>query len=174
MTATAAEGAFWRTHKDIEPRFLRSEVEFVECPVEASLGVLGKKWTIVILRDIGLYRVDRFHRLLRTLPGIPQKVLADRLKELASEGFLVRDEQKSTPPKIVRWSLTEKGFDAIRIGMMIGAFGSKWHADRVFPDRRPRSLWELYDAEGIEWLLREARPPAPRPRQLTRKFVAPS
>jgi len=151
------ESEFRRTHKNIEPRFLNASLDFADCPVEASLGVLGKKWTILIIRDIGVYGRDRFSRLLKTLPHIPPKMLATRLKELEAEGFTQKHVEKSKPPKVVRWSLTEKGLDAIRIGMMVGAFGAKWHADRVFDDKRPRKLRELYDEEGMELLLGDFR-----------------
>ena len=155
MQELSLESEFRRTHRNLQSRFLNVSLDFADCPVEASLGVLGKKWTILIIRDIGVYGRDRFNRLLRTLPGIPPKVLAMRLKELEQEGLLEKYVEKSKPPKIVRWSLTEKGFDAIRIGMMLAAFGAKWHADRVFDDKRPRKLRELYNQEGMELLLRD-------------------
>jgi DNA-binding HxlR family transcriptional regulator len=150
----AVESEFRRTHKNLESRYLQS-IDFADCPVEASLGVLGKKWTVLIIRDIGMYGRDRFNQLLRSLPGIPPKVLATRLKQLQQEGFIERSVEKSNPPKIVRWSLTEKGLDAMRIGMMVGAFGSKWHADRVFYDKRPRNVREIYDREGLELLMKD-------------------
>lgn len=153
MQELSLESPFRRTHKNLVSRYLNPELDFADCPVEATLGVLGKKWTILILRDIGLYDRDRFSKLLKSLPGIPSKVLATRLKELEEEGFVERTVEKSRPPKLVRWSLKEKGFDAIRIGMMVGAFGAKWHADRVFHDKRPRTIRELYDREGLELLM---------------------
>ena len=130
-------------------------VDFADCPVEISLGIPGKKWTMAIIRDIGAYGVDRFNRLLKSLPGIPHKVLAMRLKQLEHEGFIKKYIEKSVPPKVIRWSLTEKGVDAIRIGMILGAFGSKWYADRVFDDKRPRKLSEVYSNEGIKFLMKE-------------------
>ena len=33
-------------------------VEFKECPIRVSLGVLGKKWTLLILRNIAFLRID--------------------------------------------------------------------------------------------------------------------
>ena len=33
-------------------------VPFVHCPIRTSLGVLGKKWTLLIMRDIGFLRVN--------------------------------------------------------------------------------------------------------------------
>jgi DNA-binding HxlR family transcriptional regulator len=149
-----AESEFRRTHKNLETRYLLYN-DFADCPVQASLGLLGKKWTILILRDIGMYGRDRFHLLMKSLPSIPQKMLATRLKQLEQEGFIKKRVEKTNPPKIIRWSLTEKGLDSIRIGMMVGIFGAKWHADRVFPDKRPRKIQEIYDQEGLELLTRD-------------------
>lgn len=151
------ESEFRRTHQHLPRRFLRADIDFAECPVEASLGVLGKKWAIVMLRDIGIYGQDRFSLLRRSLPRIPQKVLATRLGGLEKEGLIVKLVEKSTPPKVVRWSLTERGFDALRIGIMISVYGSKWHADRVFDDRVRRTLQQLYTREGIALLLSGTR-----------------
>jgi DNA-binding HxlR family transcriptional regulator len=36
-----------------EEKPLLPSVRFKNCPIQTSLGVLGKKWTLLILRDIG-------------------------------------------------------------------------------------------------------------------------
>lgn len=129
-------------------------LDFMNCPVETSLGILGKKWTLVIIRDIGAYGVNRFNRLRKSLPGIPSKILAMRLKQLEQEGFVLKTVEKDIPPKIVRWSLTEKGVDALRVGMILGAFGSRWYPDRIFDDKRPRKMSEIYSREGLELFMK--------------------
>lgn len=130
-------------------------VNFADCPVQASLGVLGKKWTFLIIRDISTYGRDRFSRLIKTLPRIPPKVLATRLKELEREGFIQKHVEKSAPPKVIRWSLTEKGVDAVRVAMMLAGFGSRWHADTVFEDKRPRKMHEIFKREAMEFLMKD-------------------
>ena len=84
------------------------KVEFVECPIKSTLGVLGKKWTMLILRDIGFRRIDRFNRLLESVPGLTPKILSNRLKELEEEGFIECIQYQKTPV-IVHWTLTQKG-----------------------------------------------------------------
>ncbi len=148
MIAAAVESEFRASHRELKTSLLK--VDFLNCPVETSLGILGKKWTMVVIRDIGVYGVDRFSGLRKSLPGIPSKVLATRLKQLEREGFLRRSVERRTPPKVVRWSLTEKGVDAIRVGMILSAFGSRWCADRIFEDQKPRRMSELYSREGME------------------------
>jgi len=38
---------------------IQPQVKFVKCPIRTSLGILGKKWTILIIRDIGVRKINR-------------------------------------------------------------------------------------------------------------------
>ena len=117
-----------------------------------SLGVLGKKWAFPILRELAVYKVERFNQFLASLPGISPKVLATRLRELERDGFIKKTVIKSDPPMVVHWSLTEKGIDTVPIGMMLAGFGAKWHADIVFSDKKPRVMNEIFNQEGMDFL----------------------
>jgi DNA-binding HxlR family transcriptional regulator len=125
------------THNPLLPA-----VSFVKCPIHISAGILGKKWTLLILRDIGMRKIQRFNRLLEHIPGITPRVLSQRLKELETEGFIKCVERNG--PKLVRWDLAEKGEDTLPILMSFIAFGSKWYADSVFQDKKPRTLKQIY------------------------------
>lgn len=153
MQSLSYETDFRRTHKNLVSRYL-SPIDFADCPVEATLGVLGRKWSIVIIRDIGVYGRGRFNQLLKSLPGLSPRVLATRLRQLEDDGIVEKFVEKSKPPKIVRWSLTDKGLDALRVGMMVASFGARWQAERVFFDKRPRTTRELYNREGMALLTR--------------------
>jgi DNA-binding HxlR family transcriptional regulator len=124
-------------------------VNFAQCPIRASLGVLGKKWALLVLRDIGILGIDRFNRILDSLSGLTPRVLSMRLKELEKEGFIECIEKEKSP-MVVRWTLTEKGRDILPILLQYTAFGSKWHADVVFEDRTPRKLNELFQPKAIK------------------------
>lgn len=119
------------------------QVEFIHCPIRTSLGVLGKKWTILILRDIGFLKINRFNRLLESIRGLTPRVLSMRLRELEKEGFIECTEEKRSP-MIVQWELTEKGKDTMPILMQLTAFGSKWYSNIVFEDKKPRMLKEIF------------------------------
>jgi len=119
------------------------QVKFIQCPIKTSLGVLGKKWTLLILRDIGFLKIVRFNRILDSIPGLTPRVLSMRLRELEEEGFIERVGGKRDPTMVV-WSLTEKGRDTRPILIHLTAFGSKWHSDVVFEDKRPRALSEIF------------------------------
>lgn len=124
------------------------KVEFENCPVQASLGTLGRKWALLVLRNIGLYRKQRFNEMLNFTPGLTQRVLAMRLRELQRDGFIKVVERGRNHSK---WDLTEKGKDVLPALMMLVQFGSKWHADRVFSDGKPRKLEDVFD----EWYIRK-------------------
>jgi DNA-binding HxlR family transcriptional regulator len=124
-------------------------VKFAQCPIRSSLGILGKKWAMLLLRDIGILGVDRFNRLLDSIPGLTPRVLSMRLKELEKGGF-IKCVEEGKSPMIVRWTITEKGRDVIPILLQLTAFGSKWHADHVFEDKSPRKPDELFQPKAMK------------------------
>lgn len=118
-------------------------VKLKNCPIKVVMGVLGKKWTVLILREIALHKIGRFNQLRRSIPDLTPRVLIMRLHELEKCGIIqtviVKDK-----PRFVKWTITEKGHDIIPILLSIIAFGAKWYADEVFEDHRPRTINELY------------------------------
>ena len=107
------------------------------------MSILGKKWTILILRNIALFRINRFNQIRRTVPGLTPRVLVMRLNELEKSGFIQAVTIKDKP-RLVEWTLTKKGQDTVPILMSIIEFGSKWYPDEVFEDGRPRTITEIY------------------------------
>ena len=132
---------------------LRPDVKFQVCPIKASMGVLGRKWAMLVLRDIGFRKIDRFNRLLESIPGLTPRVLSMRLKELEQDGIIEKTEN-GTIPASVRWTLTEKGRDTLPILMRFIAFGSKWYANEVFEDKTPRSIQEIFTRPESQNLIR--------------------
>ena len=127
----------------IKKGVLRPDVRFQQCPIKASMGVLGRKWTTLILRDVGFRKIDRFNQLLESVPGLTPRVLSMRLKELERDGIIRKIEDENFPG-VVKWTLTEKGEDTLPILTRLMAFGAKWYAREVFEDKVPRSLNEIF------------------------------
>jgi DNA-binding HxlR family transcriptional regulator len=139
-----------KQYPTLQSEWLLPGVNFAQCPIKTSLGVLGKKWTLLVLRDIGILGVDRFNRILDSIPGLTPRVLSMRLKELEKEGFIKCIEKEKPPMVVVRWALTEKGRDILPILLQYTAFGSKWHADVVFEDKAPRKLNEVFGPKAMK------------------------
>jgi len=122
---------------------LLPSVSFQNCPIRTSLGVLGKKWTLLVLRDIALLKIQRFNQILRSLPGLTPRVLIMRLNELEETG-LIEPIIIQRRPKLVRWVMTQKGRDTVPILMTFISYGAKWYPEVVFEDKHPRTVRELF------------------------------
>jgi DNA-binding HxlR family transcriptional regulator len=78
------------------------------CLIAQALGVLGDRWTLLILRDL-MSGLTRYSDILESCGGMSPNVLADRLKRLEAEGLVARERTKGLPPR-VDYTLTEKGW----------------------------------------------------------------
>ena len=81
--------------------------ELPECPVATTLQLIGNKWKILILRNLQS-RPWRFNEMLRSIPGISQKVLTDNLRALERDGIITRTVYPEVPPR-VEYALSDVG-----------------------------------------------------------------
>ena len=81
------------------------------CPIARSLDIVGDRWTLLIIRDLGRGH-SKFVDLMRELRGIAPNVLSDRLKLLEREGLVASTMYSQHPPR-AEYRLTEKG-EALR------------------------------------------------------------
>lgn len=82
------------------------ELEFCDRAARV-FGLLGKRWNGLII-DLLLQRPARFSELARTVPGLSERVLGERLREL-EEARLVERIVDTGPPITVTYRLTEVG-----------------------------------------------------------------
>ena len=81
--------------------------ELPECPVATTVQMIGSKWKLLILRNL-LQRPWRFNEMRKSIPGISQKVLTDRLRSMEADGIIIRTVYPEVPPH-VEYSLSELG-----------------------------------------------------------------
>ncbi len=55
--------------------------ELPACPVEITMGLIGDKWKVLIIRDL-LTGTKRFGELKKSLNSITQKVLTNNLRQM--------------------------------------------------------------------------------------------
>lgn len=80
-----------------------------ECPSRIVLNHITSTWGVLIL--VALSQSDlRWGELRRTVQGISEKMLAQTLRTLERDGFVLRSAQPTVPPR-VDYSLTERGRD---------------------------------------------------------------
>lgn len=81
--------------------------ERVNCPVSATLRMIGGKYKALILWHLTDSTL-RFSELQRLVSGATPKMLTQQLRELESNGLILRTVYPVVPPK-VEYSLTAKG-----------------------------------------------------------------
>lgn len=81
--------------------------ELPECPVATTVGLIGSKWKLLILRNL-LMRPWRFNELKKNLDGISQKVLTDSLRSMEEDGLITRTVYPEVPPR-VEYALSDLG-----------------------------------------------------------------
>ena len=95
------------------------------CPVETTIGLIGSKWKILIIRNL-LQRPWRFNELQRSL-GSSQKSLTEALRSLEKDGIIKREVFPEIPPK-VEYSLTALGESMRPILMSMQEWGREYFA----------------------------------------------
>ncbi len=78
------------------------------CSIEGIMGILSKKWALLIISAIGNNQKLRYNELEKKLDKISPKTLADRLKELENTNIIKRETFAEIPPR-VEYSLTKEG-----------------------------------------------------------------
>ena len=78
------------------------------CPLNASVEMLGDRWSLLIIRDMMLRGVKTFKDFLGGYEKIATNVLADRLKRLEAYG-VIRREKDGKDRRKVNYVLTDKG-----------------------------------------------------------------
>ncbi len=112
----------------------RSPVNLADCNLATSFGLVGDRWTLLILRS-ALYGVRRFDDF-RAEMGIPGTVLSERLKRLVGNGMMTQREYQ-IPGRRARseYHLTEMG-ETLRLPFLAM---TQW-ADNWLGSRHPPPL----------------------------------
>ena len=79
------------------------------CPLDITSRLIGKKFTVLILRNM-MSNQTRFNQFIESIEGINPKTLSTRLKEMEKNGLIRRKVYPETPIRI-EYYLTEKGIE---------------------------------------------------------------
>ncbi len=95
------------------------------CPsFHVAVELLGRRWTGAIVRNL-LAGSVRFSEILQAVPGLSDRLLSQRLRELEAEGVVTRVVYPETPVRI-EYQLTEKGRELERIVKDLGEWADRW------------------------------------------------
>ncbi len=77
------------------------------CPIARTLDIIGDRWTLLIVRDLFMGKT-RFNEFLASSPGLPSKLLSDRLKKLEQHDLVERVVYSQHPLR-AEYRLTDQG-----------------------------------------------------------------
>ena len=117
------------------------------CALARALDVVGDRWTLLIVRELGLRGPSRYTDLRHGLPGIATNMLADRLREMEENG-IVRREEAPPPVATTLFSLTERGEELKPALFALGRWGAPLMGERSDDDEF-RSHWLKYPLEEL-------------------------
>jgi DNA-binding HxlR family transcriptional regulator len=125
-----------RTQKNVN---LSKRGDMKCCPIDTTFKLVGKKFTILIIREM-MQDKTRFNQFLDSIEGINPKILSARLKEMERSGLIKRKVYSAETPVRIGYSLTEKGSALRSILDQMALFSMRYCAKEVFGDRRSRAL----------------------------------
>jgi len=104
------------------------------CPYyHYAVELIGRRWTGAILRAL-LADIHRFSDLRQTVPGLSDRMLSERLKELEQEGIVERTVIPETPVR-VEYRLTTKGRALGAVVTSLSGWAETWLVRAPAPSR---------------------------------------
>lgn len=97
----------------------------IHCDVSDIWHVLGRTWSLVILRNLSTNDTIRFNELKRLVSGISSTVLSDRLSELERNGLVTKKIYEEVPVR-VEYSLTRQARELEDILLDLGRWADRW------------------------------------------------
>lgn len=101
------------------------------CPISNSMDLLGKKFAVLILRNMIVYKQTRFNQFTDTIDGINAKTFTARLRELERNDLIVRKVYPEVPLR-VEYFLTEKGMALKPVLEQLAAFSIQNYPGQIF------------------------------------------
>jgi DNA-binding HxlR family transcriptional regulator len=95
------------------------------CPYyHRAVAIITRRWTPQIVRVL-MAGTARFGEIRASIPGLSDRLLSERLKDLEAEGLVTRSVTPETPV-LIEYHLTEKGLALSSIVKEIAAWADEW------------------------------------------------
>jgi DNA-binding HxlR family transcriptional regulator len=101
------------------------------CSIAAALGIVGERWSLLVMREILLGR-RRFAEIRDEL-GVAPNILSDRLQTLVGQGLL-KQRRYGKHPEALEYLPTKKGVDMNPVLIALMRWGDRYAA----PNGPPR------------------------------------
>ena len=122
------------------------------CPLNASVEILGDRWSLLIIRDMMLRGFRSYKEFLESFEGIATNILADRLRRLEAHGIITSERDPADGRKLI-YLLTAKGIDLAPVltEMVLWAAGHEDTGNQALIRQMRKDKEKFLDAVRQRW-----------------------
>jgi DNA-binding HxlR family transcriptional regulator len=122
------------------------------CPLNASVEILGDRWSLLIIRDMMLRGFRSYKEFLESFEGIATNILADRLRRLEAHGIITSERDPADGRKLI-YLLTAKGIDLAPVltEMVLWAAGHEDTGNQALIRQMQKDKKKFLDAVRQRW-----------------------
>lgn len=109
---------------------MKSSENRSDCPISSSLDIFGDRWSLLIVRDLMLYKTRTYGDFTKSAEKIATNILANRLQTLEDNEIVTKLPYPDNKVKGL-YQLSQKGVDLIPALIEIALWGGKYlsHSD---------------------------------------------
>jgi DNA-binding HxlR family transcriptional regulator len=127
--------------------------------LQAAVGVLAAKWSVVVLARLAT-GTRRFNELLRQIDGVSRRMLSATLRQLERDGLVERHVYARVPAR-VGYELSPAGAELLAALAPLAGWGVEHRADLFAAREQYDRLMEWRsNREGMQARSRAGAPPA--------------
>lgn len=97
-----------------------------DCPISATLDIVGDKWSLLIIRDMALKGKTSYKEFAEGPEKIATNILANRLAKLEAMEIISRHQHPKNKVKVI-YNLTQKGIDLVPLLVEIIIWSENYH-----------------------------------------------
>jgi DNA-binding HxlR family transcriptional regulator len=107
---------------------MKSNEKRSDCPISLSLDIFGDRWSLLIVRELMLYKTRTYGDFTKSEEKIATNILANRLQVLEENGIIMKFPYPDNKVKGL-YKLSPKGIELIPALIEIALWGDKYLSD---------------------------------------------
>ena len=122
-----------------------------KCPAAQVLDIVGDRWTLLVIRDIGIFGKKSFSEMAASPERIPSSTLTSRLELLLCENLITKTRIPGAPGCQYCYELTDRGEDLLPIIAAMFRWNAQHHPDSAVPPALRKRLENDFDGVVDSW-----------------------
>lgn len=122
-----------------------------KCPAARVLDIVGDRWTLLVIRDIGIFGKKSFSEISTSPERIPPSTLTSRLELLLCENLITKTLVPGGPGRQYCYELTNRGADLLPLIAMMFRWSAQHDPDTPVSPAMRKRLENDFDGVVESW-----------------------